>query len=65
MKVEDWLKSIEKKLEIAQYTDEEKVLFAAKEGQIHGLWVTKDVPRMDMVHHQNMTVELITCLLAA
>jgi hypothetical protein len=51
MKVEDWLKSIEKKLEIAQYTDEEKVLFAAKEGQIHGLWVTKDVPRMDMVHH--------------
>jgi hypothetical protein len=26
---EDWLKSIEKKLEIAQYTDQEKVLFVA------------------------------------
>jgi hypothetical protein len=26
---EDWLKSIEKKLEIAQCTDQEKVLFAA------------------------------------
>jgi hypothetical protein len=29
MEAEDWLKSIEKKLEIAQCTDEEKVLFAA------------------------------------
>jgi hypothetical protein len=28
-------------------------------------WVKKDVPRMDMVHHQDMTVELSTCLLAA
>jgi hypothetical protein len=29
MEVEDWLKSIEKKLEIAQFTDQEKLLFAA------------------------------------
>jgi hypothetical protein len=29
MESEDWLKSIEKKLEIAQCTDQEKVLFAA------------------------------------
>jgi hypothetical protein len=29
MQAEDWLRSIEKKLEIAQYTDQEKVLFAA------------------------------------
>jgi hypothetical protein len=29
MEAEDWLKSIEKKLEIAQCTDQEKVLFAA------------------------------------
>jgi hypothetical protein len=29
MEDEDWLKSIEKKLEIAQCTDQEKVLFAA------------------------------------
>jgi hypothetical protein len=29
MKAGDWLKSIEKKLEIAQYTDQEKVLFTA------------------------------------
>jgi hypothetical protein len=28
MEAEDWLKSIEKKLEIAQCTDREKVLFA-------------------------------------
>jgi hypothetical protein len=27
--------------------------------------VTKDVPRMDMVHHQDVTVELSTHLLAA
>jgi hypothetical protein len=27
--------------------------------------VKKDVPRMDMVHHQDVTVELSTCLLAA
>jgi hypothetical protein len=29
MEAEDWLKSIEKKIEIAQCTDQEKVLFAA------------------------------------
>jgi hypothetical protein len=29
MEAEDWLRSIEKKLEIAQCTDQEKVLFAA------------------------------------
>jgi hypothetical protein len=29
MEAEDWLKSIEKKREIAQCTDQEKVLFAA------------------------------------
>jgi hypothetical protein len=29
MEAEDWLKLIEKKLEIAQCTDQEKVLFAA------------------------------------
>jgi hypothetical protein len=31
MEAEDWLKSIEKKLEIAQCTDQEKVLFAARQ----------------------------------
>jgi hypothetical protein len=30
MEAKDWLKSIEKKLEIAQCTDQEKVLFAAQ-----------------------------------
>jgi predicted alpha/beta hydrolase family esterase len=29
MEAKDWLKSIEKKLEIAQCTDQEKVLFVA------------------------------------
>jgi hypothetical protein len=29
-------------------------------------WVLqKDIPRMEMVHHQDVTVELSTCLLAA
>jgi hypothetical protein len=27
--------------------------------------VKKDVPRMEMVHHQDVTVEMSTCLLAA
>jgi hypothetical protein len=31
MEAKDWLKSIEKKLEIAQCTDQEKVLFAANQ----------------------------------
>jgi hypothetical protein len=31
MEAEDWLKSIERKLEIAQYTDQERVLFAARQ----------------------------------
>jgi hypothetical protein len=35
MEAEDWLKSIEKKLETAQYTDQEKVVFA--EHQLFGI----------------------------
>jgi hypothetical protein len=27
--------------------------------------VKKDIPRIEMVHHQDVTVELSTCLLAA
>jgi hypothetical protein len=34
MDTEDWLKGVEKKLVIAQYTDREKVLFAAH--QLYG-----------------------------
>jgi hypothetical protein len=42
MKAEDWLKSIEKKLETAQYTDQEKVLFATHQlfGTIADWWET-------------------------
>jgi hypothetical protein len=42
MKVEHWLKSIEKKLEIAQCTNREKVLFAAHQlfGTIIDWWET-------------------------
>jgi hypothetical protein len=36
-----------------------------KEGQIQGLWVKKDVPKMEMVQHQDMMVELSTRQLAA
>jgi hypothetical protein len=38
---------------------------SAKEGQVQGLWVKNDVPRMEMVYHQEMMVELSTRLLAA
>jgi hypothetical protein len=38
----------------------DKILSFAKSG-----CYTKDVPRMDMVHHQDVTVELSTRLLAA
>jgi hypothetical protein len=38
MKAKDWLKSIEKKLEIAQCTDREKVLFIAH--QLFGVAAT-------------------------
>jgi hypothetical protein len=42
MEAEDWLKSIQKKLEIAQCTDWEKVLFAAHQlfGTIVDWWET-------------------------
>jgi hypothetical protein len=40
MEAEDWIKSIEKKLEIAQCTNQEKVLFAAHQlfGTIAEWW---------------------------
>jgi hypothetical protein len=42
MDVEDWLKSVEKKLEIAQCTDHGKVLFVADQlfGIVADWWVT-------------------------
>jgi hypothetical protein len=42
MQAEDWLKSIKKKLEIAQCTDQEKVLFVAHQlfGTTAELWET-------------------------
>jgi hypothetical protein len=36
-----------------------------KKDQFKAYGVKKDVPNMEMVHHQDVTVELITCLLAA
>jgi hypothetical protein len=36
-----------------------------KKDKVKACGVKKDVPRMDMVHHQDVTVELSTCLLAA
>jgi hypothetical protein len=35
-----------------------------KKDQFRAYEVKKDVPRMEMVHHQDVTVELSTCLLA-
>jgi hypothetical protein len=36
-----------------------------KKDQFKAYGVKKDIPRMEMVHHQDVTVELSTCLLAA
>jgi hypothetical protein len=33
--------------------------------QFKAYGVRKDIPRMEMVHHQEVTMELSTCLLAA
>jgi hypothetical protein len=36
-----------------------------KKDQLKAYGVKKDIPRMEMVHHQDVTVELSTCLLTA
>jgi hypothetical protein len=36
-----------------------------KKDQFKAYGVKRDIPRMEMVHHQDVTVELSTCLLAA
>jgi hypothetical protein len=36
-----------------------------KKDQFKAFGVKKHIPRMEMVHHQDVTVELSTCLLAA
>jgi hypothetical protein len=36
-----------------------------KKDQFKAYGVKEDIPRMEMVHHQDVTVELSTCLLAA
>jgi hypothetical protein len=36
-----------------------------KKGQIKAYEVKRDIPRIEMVHHQDVTVELSTHLLAA
>jgi hypothetical protein len=42
MEAKDWLKGVEKKLVIAQYTDREKVLFATHQlyGTVASWWET-------------------------
>jgi hypothetical protein len=54
METEDWLKSIEKKLEIAQCTDQEKVLFAAHQlfGTAPAWW--------EMYHNSHQNIGAIT-----
>jgi hypothetical protein len=36
-----------------------------KKDQFKAYGVKRDIPRMEMVHHQDVTVELSTCLLTA
>jgi hypothetical protein len=38
---------------------------AGKKDKFKAIGVKKDVPRIEMVHHQDMTLELSACLLAA
>jgi hypothetical protein len=54
MDAEDWLNSVEKKLEIAQYSDNEKVLFMA-----HQLFGTA-VDWWETYHNTHPNVEDIT-----
>jgi hypothetical protein len=54
MEAEDWLRSIEKKLGIAQYTDQEKVLFAA-----HQLFGTT-IEWWETYHNSHQDVGAIT-----
>jgi predicted alpha/beta hydrolase family esterase len=54
MEAEDWLKSIEKKLEIAQCIDKEKVLFVA-----HQLFGTA-TEWWEMYHNSHQNVGAIT-----
>jgi hypothetical protein len=54
MKAKDWLKSIEKKLEIAQCNEQEKVLFVA-----HQLFGT-DVDWWETYHNSHPNVGAIT-----
>jgi hypothetical protein len=42
-----------------------RLLSQRKKDKFKASRVKKDVPRMDMVYRQDMTVELSTCLLAA
>jgi hypothetical protein len=41
-----------------------RLLHQRKKEKFKASWVKKDVPRMDMVHHQDVIVELSTHLLA-
>jgi hypothetical protein len=54
MEAKDWLKSIEKKLEIARCTDQEKVLFAAYQlfGTTAEWW--------EMYHNSHQNIGAIT-----
>jgi hypothetical protein len=42
-----------------------RLLLQWKKDKFKASGVKKDVPRMEMVHHQDVTVELSTCLLTA
>jgi hypothetical protein len=60
MEAEDWLESIEKKLEIAQCSDKEKMLFAA-----HQLFGTATLTRMSVLSpgtSSKLDLELTTYL---
>jgi hypothetical protein len=46
------------------YNSVHRFLPYRKKDQFQAYGVKKDVPRMEMVHHQDVTVELSTCLLA-
>jgi hypothetical protein len=59
--ITSWVHSNKSRLQNSVYY----LLPYRKKDQFKAYGVKRDIPRMEMVHHQNVTVELSTCLLTA
>jgi hypothetical protein len=59
--ITSWVHSNKSRLQNSVYY----LLPYRKKDQFKAYGVKRDIPRMEMVHHQNVTMELSTCLLTA